>query len=192
MDQPVPPLAVIGQTKFIVEVQDKNGDLTANADQLQVMVANPNQGDSLQVILTETGPRTGVFRSTVPCWSSTLLPPPRARAKSPWPKETAFGSPMSIPPIADDSSHAFLYTPATFPQAISGWFLDTDGDGAVDKAVVNYSMPLKAVPDSLQLWFPDAAAQKTFISSAGGFALPAAGGCQARRPLSRRRYGLHG
>jgi len=31
-------------------------------------------------------------------------------------------------------------------------------------------MPLKAVPDSLQLWFPDAAAQKTFAASAGGFA----------------------
>jgi hypothetical protein len=167
--QPVPPLAVIGQTQFIVEVQDKNGDLTANADQLQVMVANPNQGDSLQVTLTETGPRTGIFRSAVPVLAIDLPPASTGAGQIAMAEGDSVWVTYVDPTDPDDSSRAYLYTPATFPQAVSGWFLDTDGDGAVDKAVVNYSMPLKAVPDSLQLWFPDAAAQKAFAASAGGF-----------------------
>ncbi len=165
----VPPLAVIGTTQFLVEVTDKNGDLTANPDQLQVMVANPNQGDSLSVTLTETGPHTGVFQSTAPIRVQDL--PPSATG----PGQIAMAEGDSVwvtyvdPTDGEDSARAFLYTPATFPQAVSGWYLDTDGDGAVDKAVVNYSMPLKALPDSLHLWFPNAAAQQTYASGAGGF-----------------------
>lgn len=166
--QAVPPLAVIGQTAFIVEVQDKNGDLTANADPLQVMVANPNQGDSLRVTLTETGPRTGVFRSSVPVQVIDLPPAATGAGQIAMSEGDSVWVTYSDPTDADDSSRAFLYTPATFPQAVSGWFLDSDGDGAVDKAVVNYSMSLKAVPDSLQLWFPQPAAQKTI--AAGGLA----------------------
>jgi hypothetical protein len=169
--QPVPPLAVIGQTAFIVEVQDKNGDLTANADQLQVTVANPNQGDNLQVTLAETGPRTGVFRSTVPVQVLDLPPASTGAGQIAMSEGDSIWVTYVDPTDADDSSQAFLYTPATFPQAISGWFLDSDGDGAVDKAVVNYSMPLKALPDSLQLWFPQPAAQRTFASAAGGLTM---------------------
>ncbi|MEO6094994.1 MAG: glycoside hydrolase family 9 protein [Fibrobacteria bacterium] len=169
--QPVPPLAVIGQTGFIVEVQDKNGDLTANADQLQVKVSNPNQGDILQLTLAETGPRTGVFRSAVPVLVLDLPPASTGAGQIAMSEGDSVWVTYVDPTDADDSSRAFLYTPATFPQAVSGWLLDSDGDGAADKAVVNYSMALKTVPDSLQLWFPDASAQKTFASAAGGFTL---------------------
>ncbi len=169
--QPVPPLAVIGQTRFLVEVQDKNGDLTANADQLQVLIANPNQGDSLRVTLAETGPRTGVFRSTDPVL--VLDVPPSATG----PGQMAMTEGDSVwvtyidPTDAEDSARAFLYTPATFPQAVSGWFLDANADGAVDKAVVLYSLAPAAPPDSLQLWFPDAAMQRTVKAADGAFRL---------------------
>ncbi|MBW8889939.1 MAG: hypothetical protein JF616_19460 [Fibrobacteres bacterium] len=152
-----------------MEVQDKNGDLTANADQLQVLVANPNQGDSLRVTLTETGPKTGVFRSSVPVAVLDVSPAATGAGQIAMSEGDSVWVTYVDPTDPDDSSHAYLYTPATFPQAVSGWYLDTDGDGAVDKAVVNYSKALKSAPDSLQLWFPDAAAQKTFTSAMGGF-----------------------
>jgi hypothetical protein len=168
--EPVPPLAVIGQTQFIVEVQDKNGDLTANADVLQVLVANPNQRDSLRVTLTETGPKTGVFRSTVPVQALDIAPAASGAGQIAMAEGDSVWVTYSDPTDPDDSASAFLYTPATFPQPVSGYFLDADGDGAVDKAVVIYSKPLQAVPDSLQLWFPALAAQKTYAAGAGGFA----------------------
>lgn len=168
--QPVPPLAVIGQTQFLVEVQDKNGDLTANADQLQVLVANANQGDSLRVTLTETGAKTGVFRSTVPVLAVDLAPAATGAGQIAMAEGDSVWVTYADPTDPDDSARAYLYTPATFPQAVSGYFLDTDGDGAVDKAVIDYSKALQAAPDSLQLWFPNAAAQKTYSAAAGGIA----------------------
>jgi hypothetical protein len=168
------PLAVIGQTRFLVEVQDKNGDLTANADQLQVLVANPNLGDSLRVTLIETGPHTAVFRSADPVLVLDVSPAATGAGQMAMSEGDSVWVTYSDPTDSDDSSSAYLYTPASFPQAERGWFLDVNADGAVDKAVVLYSKAPASPPDSLQLWFPDPAAQRTVKAADGGFRLQGA------------------
>lgn len=152
--QALTTLAVPGSTRFLVSVTDKNGDRNAFADSLRVSITNPNSGDAMTALLIETGPRTGVFRAVdaVAAGGGPTGPGRIAMAEgdSVW---VVYRDPSD----ADDSSRAFLYTPATFPQALSGWVLDTDADGAIDKAVVLFSKPLSGPPDSLRLPFPDSA-----------------------------------
>ncbi|HLP40921.1 MAG TPA: glycoside hydrolase family 9 protein, partial [Fibrobacteria bacterium] len=165
---PQPPLAVIGETRFLVEVQDKNGDITAEADTLKVEASNPNQGDISSVTLIETGPRTGIFRSTLPVAVLDTDPSATGAGQIAMSEGDTLWVSYRDPADSDDSARAFLYTPATFPQARGGWVKDDDGDGAVDHMVVTYSMPLESAPDSIQISFPDAAAQRTFRKAGGG------------------------
>ncbi len=162
----LPTLAVIGQTKFLVQVQDKNGDISDQADTLYAVVQNPNQNDSLTLTLIETGAHTGIFRSQVPVAVLDSAP----SALGPFQMAMASGDTVwatyQDPTDPTDISRAFLYTVATFPQAVRGWILDPNGDGAVDQAVVVYSSALAGPPDSLQLWFPTAAGQRTFRAGA--------------------------
>jgi Glycosyl hydrolase family 9/Cellulase N-terminal ig-like domain len=169
--QPLPSLATIGQTQFLVEVQDKNGDGTAGIDSLQVKAANPNQGDSITLLLVETAPRSGVFRSQQPVL--TVDAPPNATGAG----QISMADGDSIwvtyvdPTDEEDTSKAFLFTPATFPLATIGWIQDLNGDGSADHVVVLYSMPLKGTPDSLFIGFPDATKPRTVLPSNGGFAV---------------------
>jgi hypothetical protein len=156
------PAQVAAPIRFVISVTDKSGDRTAAVDSLAAEVVNANQGVTLDAILVETGPRTGVFRAEPILAADGAAGPGRialAEGDTVW---VTYRDPTD----PDDSSRAFLYSPATFPQAIGGWYLDSDADGAIDRAVVLFSRPLAAAPDSLRLWFPDSASARMVSGAA--------------------------
>jgi len=151
---PLPTLGVAGQTQFQVEVEDKSGDRSAQADTLKVEISNANRSDSFLVNLVETGPRTSIFRSLSPLSLADVDPSAKTSGQVPFGEGDTVWVTYRDPTDPEDSSQGFLYSPANYPVATGGILYDTDGDGIADKALVRFSKPLAGLPDSIQILFP--------------------------------------
>ncbi|MBN1306580.1 MAG: glycoside hydrolase family 9 protein [Chitinispirillaceae bacterium] len=157
--QPMSDTVRLDTTKFHVKVTDPNGNQNGKAtDVVKVWIRNFDNGDSLEIVLFETGgDSTGVFQTIEP-----IAVVDRTPAES-GPAEIAMngGDRVRIwyvdPTDPTDSSEAFITSKANFPLARGGWLTDSDGDGAVDRMVVEYSTPLKENVDSILVNFPNAA-----------------------------------
>jgi len=174
-DLPLSDTVKVDTTVFHVIVTDRNGNVNGKAvDNVSVTIKNPDNNDSVRLILVETGDSTGIFRTTVPVGVFDRTP------------DATTGNQIAMNGgdrariwyvDANDSldmSEAFIYSKASFPQARSGYLKDQNGDGTVDLLVVQYSMALKALPDSLRIFFPSAAASYLFPSAAGGMTMAGA------------------
>ena len=128
-------------------------------------VSNPSSGDSLTVKLIETGNATGVFQSATTVTVVSLPPGQRG------PNQISAGGGETVYITytdqydSTDISQTHLVTLATFPVPVYGWIFDANGDGRADSAVVLYSQPLTAAPDSVRFYFPD---QTTFQTVKAG------------------------
>ncbi len=149
--------AKLDTTKFNIEVRDRNGNLRGKVkDSLYVKVSNPVAGDSINVLLIETGDSTGVFRSV------NMISVVDQTAAQTMSTEIAMNGGDKIwityvdPTDPEDISEATMVSKADFPVASNGAFFDSNGDGAVDKIVVNYNIALKTKPDSVGFTFPAA------------------------------------
>ena len=148
--------ARIDTTVFHVIVTDRNGNINKSGpDTLYVSVTNPVAGDSIRVMLIETGDSTNTFQTVTPV-SVVSLPASQTSGNQ---ISMSGGDKIWItyidPTDPTDVSEAFLVSKAEFPVALRGWLKDTDGDGAVDKMYVEYSKELRAAPDSFSFSFPE-------------------------------------
>jgi hypothetical protein len=149
--------AKLDTTKFNIEVKDRNGNLRGKVkDSLYVKVSNPVAGDSINVLLIETGDSTGVFQSVN---IVSVVDQSAAQTTS---TEIAMSGGDKIwityidPTDPEDISEATMVSKADFPVASTGALYDSNGDGAVDKIIVNYNIALKVKPDSVGFTFPAA------------------------------------
>ncbi len=160
--QPLSDTVKLDTTRFNVFVTDKNGNQNGKAaDVVKVWIKNIDNGDSIEVILTETGDSTGIFQTTAPI--SVVGRTPAESGND----EIAMngGDRVRIwyidPTDPTDSSEVFIVSRANFPVARRGWLKDSDGDGSADMMVVEYSIPLKQNVDSLRINFPNASTATT-------------------------------
>ncbi|MDQ3003130.1 MAG: glycoside hydrolase family 9 protein, partial [Fibrobacterota bacterium] len=151
---PLPTLGEAGKTQFQVEVEDKSGDRSDLPDTLRVTVSNANRGDAFLVTLVETGPRTSIFHTLTPLNLVDIDPTIKTPGQVPFGEGDTVWVTYRDRSDPEDSSQAFLFSPATYPLAVGGSLYDTDGDGVADKARVLYSKPLTQIPDSIQIAFP--------------------------------------
>jgi Glycosyl hydrolase family 9/Cellulase N-terminal ig-like domain len=147
--------AKLDTTKFNIEVKDRNGNLRGKVkDSLYVKVSNPVAGDSINVLLLETGDSTGVFQSV------NMISVVNQTAAQTTSTEIAMNGGDKIwityvdPTDPEDISEKTMVSKADFPVASNGAFYDSNGDGAVDKIIVNYNIALKTKPDSVGFTFP--------------------------------------
>jgi hypothetical protein len=149
--------AKLDTTKFNIEVKDRNGNLRGKVrDSLYAKVSNPVAGDSINVLLLETGDSTGVFQSV------HMISVVNQTAAQTTTTEIAMNGGDKIwityvdPTDPEDISEATMVSKADFPVASNGALYDSNGDGAVDKIIVNYNIALKVKPDSVGFTFPAA------------------------------------
>ncbi len=147
----------IDTTQFNIIVTDRNGNLNGKGkDTLYASVVNPGTGDSIPVMLVETGDSTSQFVTPVPLTVVGENTGPNRILMNP-------GDMLFItyvdPSDPADVSSASVVTKSDFPIAQRGWLLDADGDGRADSAAVVYNRKsMTAGPDSLRIYFPDSAA----------------------------------
>jgi len=158
--------AHIDSTAFTIQVIDTDQNVNNSArDTITALVSNPSSGDSLTVKLIETGNATGVFQSATTVTVVSLPPGQRG------PNQISAGGGETVYITytdqydSTDISQTHLVTLATFPVPVYGWIFDANGDGRADSAVVLYSQPLTAAPDSVRFYFPD---QTTFQTVKAG------------------------
>ena len=153
--QPLGDTVKIDTSVFHIIVTDRNGNKNPKGkDTLYVSVTNPELGDSITVMLVETGDSTNTFQ-TVKTISVVSLPPSQSGKN----QISMTGGDMVWvkyidPTDSTDSSQAYIISKADFPVARRGWIKDTDGNGSIDLMVVEYSIKVKELPDSLSLAFP--------------------------------------
>ncbi len=153
--QPLGDTVKIDTSVFHIVVTDRNGNKNAKGkDTLYASVTNPGLGDSIRVVLVETGDSTNVFQ-TLNTISVVSLPASQSGKNQ---ISMAGGDIVWIkyvdPTDSTDSSEAYIISKADFPVAKRGWIKDTDGNGSIDQMVVEYSIKVKDLPDSLCLGFP--------------------------------------
>lgn len=153
--QPLGDTVKIDTSVFHIIVTDRNGNKNAKAkDTLYVSVTNPELGDSIRVMLLETGDSTNIFQ-TVTTISVVSLPASQSGENQ---ISMSGGDMVWVkyidPTDSTDSSEAYIISKADFPVAKRGWIKDTDGNGSVDQFIVEYSIKVKELPDSLSLAFP--------------------------------------
>ena len=148
--------AKIDTTQFLVAVVDKNGNVAKDKrDTVYVQVYNPLLGDSAQVPLVETGLSTDTFVVAFPMSVVNKQPAQTSTYEIGMSEGDKIYIAYTDPSDSTDRHVDSLFSPATYPVPINGWYLDASGDGAVDKAVVVYDKTLRFAPDSVELWFPD-------------------------------------
>lgn len=154
---PVEDTAKIDTTSFYIVVSDPNGNQDgAQKDTLYATVTNPGLADSIRVLLFETGDSTGIFQSL------SLIAVVDKQAVQTGPSEIAMSGGDKIwityidPTDPTDFAEVVLASRADFPVANTGALYDDNGDGMVDKMVVNYTIALKTEPDSISFHFPSA------------------------------------
>jgi len=170
--QPLGDTVKIDTSVFHIIVTDRNGNKNAKEkDTLYVSVTNPEAGDSIRVILLETGDSTNTFQ-TVNTISVVGLPPSQSGKNQ---ISMSGGDMVWIkyidPTDTTDSAEAYIISKADFPVAKRGWIKDTDGNGSIDQLVVEYSIKLKDLPDSLSLAFPVASTVRSIKPSDDEFKL---------------------
>lgn len=149
----------IDTSAFHIVVTDRNGNKNSKGkDTLYVNVTNPETADSIKVMLLETGDSTNTFQ-TATVISVVSLP----ASQSGKDQIAMSGGDKAFvkyidPTDSTDISEAFIISKADFPVAKKGWIKDSDGNGTVDQMIVEYSIKLKTLPDSLSLAFPAATA----------------------------------
>ena len=156
--QPISDTVKLDTTRFHIIVTDRNGNQNSKTvDMVTVWIKNFDNGDSIAVVLVETGDSTGVFQTQQPVAVVDKMPDQTG------PVQIAMngGDRVRIwyidPTDETDSSEAYITSKATFPLARLGWLKDTDGDGAADLLTVQYNTALKANVDSIKIGFPAAA-----------------------------------
>lgn len=153
--KPLSDTAKIDTTVFHVVVTDRNGNKNSkSADTLYVNVKNPEVGDSTVIMLLETGDSTNTFQSVTPV-AVVSLPPSQSGVNQ---ISMSGGDKVWVtyidPTDSTDISEAYFISKADFPVAKKGWLKDVNGDGTIDQMIVDYSIALKSLPDSLNLAFP--------------------------------------
>jgi hypothetical protein len=171
-NQPISDTAKLDTTIFNIVVTDRNGNQNVKApDAVTVRIKNIVNGDSLTVTLTETGDSTGIFQTAVPIAVVDRTPAQTGSSQI----AMNGGDRVRIwyvdPTDSADSSEAFLVSRANFPLAGRGWLKDSDGNGAADMLVVEYSMPLKQNVDSITINFPNATTGYTARAATDGFSI---------------------
>lgn len=170
--QPLGDTVKIDTSVFHIIVTDRNGNKNAKGkDTLYVSVKNPESGDSISVMLLETGDSTNIFQ-TVNTISVVGLPASQSGKN----QISMTGGDMVWvkyvdPTDSTDSSEAYIISKADFPVAKRGWIKDTDGNGSIDQMVVEYSIKVKDLPDSLSLGFPLASTVRSIRPSDDEFKL---------------------
>lgn len=147
--------ARIDTTVFHVVVTDRNGNIDGQAvDTMYVSITNSLTGDSISVMLLETGDSTNTFQ--------TVLPVVVVSTSSQQDQNHIYmmgGDKILItyidPTDPTDISEAYLVSKADFPVALSGYYKDENGDGKVDRLFVQYNRQLDSLPDSVIVTFPD-------------------------------------
>lgn len=147
--------AHIDTTKFYVVVNDRNGNQHGKSvDTIYSTVKNPALGDSSIIPLIETGDSTGVFQSP---YAVSVVDKTADQTGA---AEIAMSGGDKIwityidPTDPTDISEATLLSKADYPVANSGALYDSDGNGAIDKIVVHYTIPLNITPDSVSFNYP--------------------------------------
>lgn len=170
--QPLGDTVKIDTSVFHIIVTDRNGNKNAKKkDTLYVSVKNPELGDHIDVMLLETGDSTNTFQ-TVSTIAVVGLPASQSGKNQ---ISMAGGDMVWIkyidPTDSTDSSEAYIISKADFPVAKRGWIKDTDGNGSIDQLIVEYSIKVKDLPDSLSLGFPVASNIRSIKPSGDEFKL---------------------
>lgn len=170
--QPLGDTVKIDTSVFHIIVTDRNGNKNPKGkDTLYVSVTNPEAGDSIRVTLIETGDSTNTFQ-TATTISVVGLPASQSGKNQ---ISMTGGDMVWIkyidPTDSTDSAEAYIISKADFPVAKRGWIKDTDGNGSIDQFVVEYSIKVKELPDSLSLAFPIASTVRSIKPSEDEFKL---------------------
>ena len=170
--QPLGDTVKIDTSVFHIIVTDRNGNRNAKGiDTLYVSVINPELGDSIRVMLLETGDSTNTFQTVSTISVVSLTPSQSGKNQISMTGGDKVWVKYIDPTDSTDSSEAYIISKADFPVAKRGWIKDTDGDGAVDQMVVEYSIKVKDLPDSLSLAFPLASTVRMLKPSSDEFKL---------------------
>jgi hypothetical protein len=147
--------AHIDTTKFYVLVKDLNGNQHGKSvDTVFATIKNPALGDSTIVPLIETGDSTGEFQTSYAVSVVDKTADQTGAAEIAMTGGDKIWITYVDPTDQTDISEATLVSKADFPVANSGAIFDSNGDGAIDRMVINYSIPLKNTPDSASFGFP--------------------------------------
>ncbi|MDO5576685.1 MAG: hypothetical protein Q4F84_06355, partial [Fibrobacter sp.] len=145
----------IDTSEFHVIVTDRNGNVDKKGrDTLYASIVNELTGDSISVMLLETGDSTNTFQTKKIV--SVVSTPSNQKENEIY---MMGGDRIRIkyvdPTDSTDTSEVYLVSKADFPIAMSGYYKDENGDGKIDKLMVKYNRQLSSRPDSFVVAFPD-------------------------------------
>jgi len=144
-------------SSFHVVVTDPNGNVSGKAvDLVRVWIVNLDNGDSIEVTLTESGDSTGIFQTTVPIAVVDRTPDQSGESQIAMNGGDRVRIRYIDPTDSTDTAEVYIASKANFPLARSGYLRDSNGDGSADQLVVVYSTELKTNIDSVSVGFPSA------------------------------------
>ncbi|NLG16551.1 MAG: hypothetical protein GX556_04360 [Fibrobacter sp.] len=164
----------IDTTVFHVIVTDKNGNKNKSAkDTLWASVFNPTNRDSSVVRLVETADSSNVFQTEGPVSVVNI----EASLTGPDQISMSGGDMIWVrymdPSDSTDTASISLFSKADFPVALLGSIFDMNGDGMIDELQVEYTTALKALPDSFDLFFPNASSRRVIRMPSDSIAITA-------------------
>lgn len=159
----------IDTSEFHVIVTDRNGNVDKkDKDTLYASIVNELTGDSISVMLLETGDSTNTFQ-TKEIVSVVSTPSNQEENEIYMMGGDRIRIKYVDPTDPTDTSEVYLVSKANFPIAMSGYYKDENGDGKIDRLMVKYNRQLSSRPDSFVVAFPDDSKQLTLRKADNNF-----------------------